>query len=170
MRFYSGFLLQNEQHLFQKYLIDSEYSIAGFSYGAILAFKHALHSKERIDTIQLFSPAYFVHKSKKFKSSELRKYSLSPRSYERAFINNIFSPYPQKELQLKDDGPDELQELLNYSWKVEDFQRLKSRGIEIEIYLGECDKIIDIAHIQKDLLAYTTIFTIKDANHLLQTN
>ncbi len=37
MIFYSGFSLTNDVHFFDKFLEKSDYTVAGFSYGAIKA-------------------------------------------------------------------------------------------------------------------------------------
>ena len=61
MIFYSGFSLKDDEQFFSDYLLDQEYVVAGFSYGAIQAFEFALKTDKRIDTLQLFSPAFLVH-------------------------------------------------------------------------------------------------------------
>nr|WP_275856258.1 hypothetical protein [Sulfurimonas sp. MAG313] len=68
MKFYSGFSLSNDEILFKDYLKYSDYTVAGFSYGAIKAFEMALTSKTRIDTLQLFSPAFFQEKKRKIQA------------------------------------------------------------------------------------------------------
>lgn len=72
MKFFSGFCLANEQELFAPYLIRSDFTVAGFSYGAIKALKYAITCNERIDTLQLFSPAFFQDKDAKFKKLQTR--------------------------------------------------------------------------------------------------
>ena len=67
MKFYSGFALVNDEQLFDPYLKNSKYCVSGFSYGAIKAFRGVLASKTRIDTLQLFSPAFFQTRSDKFR-------------------------------------------------------------------------------------------------------
>ena len=71
MRFYSGFSLSNDKQLFEPYLKESEFCVAGFSYGAIKAFNDTLNSKTRVDTLQLFSPAFFQDKNEKFKRMQM---------------------------------------------------------------------------------------------------
>lgn len=66
MRYYSGFCLQNEQELFNENIIKSDFCISGFSYGAIKAVEYALNADERIDKLQLFSPAFFNNKDDKY--------------------------------------------------------------------------------------------------------
>ncbi|WP_238593468.1 hypothetical protein [Sulfurospirillum diekertiae] len=75
MKFFSGFCLANEQELFSSYLNQSDFTVAGFSYGAIKAFEYTLTCKERIDTLQLFSPAFFEDKDAKFKKLQTLSFS-----------------------------------------------------------------------------------------------
>ena len=77
MQFYSGFSLKNEAHFFDAFIKKSDYTIAGFSYGAISALNatlNAVHSLERVDTLQLFSPAFFQTKNEKFKRLQTMAY------------------------------------------------------------------------------------------------
>jgi len=39
MKFYSGFSLINDKQLFEPFIKESEFTVCGFSYGAINAFK-----------------------------------------------------------------------------------------------------------------------------------
>jgi predicted esterase len=71
MIYFSGFCFQNEQILFENFLLKNDFTVAGFSYGAIRAFEYALKNRHRIDTLQLFSPAFFQDKSESFKKLQL---------------------------------------------------------------------------------------------------
>ena len=51
MVYYSGFSLKDDSSFFEKYLKQSDYSVAGFSYGAIKAFEYVLTCKERVDIL-----------------------------------------------------------------------------------------------------------------------
>nr|WP_321265482.1 pimelyl-ACP methyl ester esterase BioV [uncultured Sulfurimonas sp.] len=172
MHFFSGFSLQNESYLFDEYLCKSDYTVVGFSYGAIKAFEYVkkeLASSRRVDTLQLISPAFFQNKSAKFKKLQLMAYSKNELIYMKQFINSCFAPYEKKILQHKQTTKDELEELLNYEWNIEELMNLIKSGLKIEVYLGEKDKIID-AQIAKDFfLQVATVTYIKDANHFLQT-
>jgi hypothetical protein len=44
------------------------------------------------------------------------------------------------------------------------------RGINIEVYLGGEDKIIDVTGAREFFLEVATVTYIKDANHFLLTN
>lgn len=72
MRYFSGFCFQNEEALFEPYLIKSDFTVAGFSYGAIKAMEYAFTCKTRIDTLQLFSPAFFKIKMQNLKTPNPR--------------------------------------------------------------------------------------------------
>ena len=64
--FFSGFCLENEEELFSEYATPNDFTISGFSYGAIKAFEEVLNSNERVDKLQLFSPAFFQTQDKKY--------------------------------------------------------------------------------------------------------
>ncbi|MDD5212284.1 MAG: alpha/beta hydrolase, partial [Sulfuricurvum sp.] len=78
MTFYSGFSLINDQRFFDAYLVESDYTVAGFSYGAIKAARHAANSTSRIDTLQLFSPAFFQTAKGSFKRLQFASFISVP--------------------------------------------------------------------------------------------
>jgi len=174
MRFYSGFSLKNDKHFFDEYIKDSEYSVCGFSYGAIKAYEYVqkeLKVGHRVDTLQLFSPAFFQTKTEQFKSMQLRAYRKNQDVYLRQFINSCFSPHDVKKVELNDDTTiDELDELLNYEWDLVGLKELQNQGIKIEVYLGGEDKIVDAEVAKKFFIEVATTTYIKDANHFLQIN
>jgi predicted esterase len=86
MKFYSGFSLSNDEQLFRPYLKSSQYCVAGFSYGAIKAFKQVLESKVRVDTLQLFSPAFFQSRSDKFRRMQKMYYAKDKEAYLKSFF------------------------------------------------------------------------------------
>ncbi len=172
MKFYSGFSLKNDKHFFDEYIKDSEYNVAGFSYGAIKAYeevKKRLEANRRVDTLQLFSPAFFQTKSEQFKSMQLRAYRKNQDVYLRQFINSCFSPYEVKKVELNNDTTiDELDELLNYKWDLVGLKELQNQGVKIEVYLGGEDKIVDADEAKKFFIEVSTITYIKNANHFLE--
>lgn len=170
MTFYSGFSLSNDKQLFQPYLNDSDYCVAGFSYGAIRALQYALHSKTRIDTLQLFSPAFFQSKTDKFKRMQNMYFAKDKQAYLKSFFDSCFLPArTDPSVKLQEGSAEELDELLNYTWKADELKSVQARGIEIEVYLGSEDKIIE-SHKAKDFfLPYATVFMINNAGHTLQT-
>ncbi|MEA1892101.1 MAG: pimelyl-ACP methyl ester esterase BioV [Campylobacterota bacterium] len=173
MQFYSGFALQDEEYLFDDFLHSSEYTISGFSYGAIKAFHSAqkmLNMGKRVDKLQLLSPAFFQTKNDKFKRLQMLAYSKNRPEYMRQFIDTCFYPYEKKIVKLKKSSNSELDELLNYRWNLGELQKLLDASIKIEVYLGEKDNIIDIDAAREFFLQIATVTYIKDANHFLQIN
>lgn len=168
MHFYSGFLLRNEADFFAPYLKKSAVNVAGFSYGAIKAFEHALSAPQRIDTLQLFSPAFFLDRDSGFKRMQLRGFKRDPDAYRSAFLQSCFSPYPVREVDASDDGADDLEKLLDFPWPAEKLSALKRRGIIIEVYVGEKDAVIDADAAAEYFKPFATTYYIKGANHFLQ--
>ena len=170
MKFYSGFSLKNEKYLFKEYIKDSTYTIAGFSYGAISALHETLKnikSSKRVDTLQLFSPAFFQTKDKKFKRLQLMSYKKNQDIYLREFMNGCFEPYEKKIVEHRETSIDELKELLEYEWLVDDFKFIENAGVKIEVYLGSKDMIIDVNGARDFFKNLSTLTYIKDANHFL---
>jgi len=173
MKFYSGFSLQNEAYLFREYIRNNEYSISGFSYGAIFALKETikrLKQKQRVDTLTLLSPAFFQTKDKRFKRLQLISYNKNRDAYMQQFIKSCFDPYEKKIIEHKQTSAEELEELLEYEWSHTELEFIESCGVNIEVYLGGQDKIIDALSSKKFFLEYATVTYINDANHFLQTN
>ena len=119
MKFFSGFSLINESYLFEDFIDESDYSVSGFSYGAIKALayvKEELVKGNRVDRLQLFSPAFFQVKDAKFKKLQLMAYRKNKEIYLNQFLNTCFSPYERKIVENIDTKVDDLYELLNYEW------------------------------------------------------
>ena len=173
MKFYSGFSLSKESYLFKEYINSSEYCISGFSYGAIKAYeetKRQLKLRNRVDTLQLFSPAFFQTKDAKFKRLQLIAYRKNEDVYLRQFINSCFFPHAKKIVEHSTTVIDELQELLNYEWDIDGLEELVQNGVKIELYLGSEDAIIDVQKAKEFFLGVATVTYIKNANHFLLTN
>jgi pimeloyl-ACP methyl ester carboxylesterase len=173
MKFYSGFSLKEEEYLFSQYIKKSDFTVCGFSYGAIAALKatlELLENAKRVDTLQLFSPAFFETKDAKFKRLQMRAYKSNKELYMKQFINACFKPYNVKITKHKETTQDELIELLEYVWNNESFALLQSKGVKIEVYLGGKDAIIDVESAREFFLQVGTVTYLKDANHFLQFN
>jgi len=69
--YFSGFSLVNEKELFEDYIIENDFTVSGFSYGAQKACEYVLNTNNRIDLLQLFSPSYFNDKDIKYKRMQL---------------------------------------------------------------------------------------------------
>lgn len=173
MRFYSGFSLQGEEYLFSPYVKKSDFTICGFSYGAIAALNatlRLLRGAKRVDTLQLFSPVFFQTKDEKFKRLQLRSYKANEGLYMKQFLDSCFAPYNKKILKRKETSKEQLQELLEYKWDEQTLAYLVDYGVKIEVYLGGKDAIIDVEGAHEFFLEYATVTYVKDANHFLQLN
>jgi len=170
MRFYSGFALSEDQHFFDPYLKESEYTVAGFSYGAIKAAQYAAEASERIDTLQLFSPAFFQTKKESFRRLQMGGYSKDSERYLDNFLTSCFAPLPKGVMTLGENNAQGLEELLYFEWTHDLMEGLRSKGIRIEIYLGFDDQVIDVSGAREFFIPYATVISIKKANHFLQEN
>jgi pimeloyl-ACP methyl ester carboxylesterase len=171
MKFYSGFSLKNESHFFDEFINKNDFTVCGFSYGAIKAFNYAVEQLacgKRVDTLQLFSPAFFQSKTKEFKRLQLMAYRRNEEVYLRQFINSCFSPHAKKDVEHSVTVMDELEELLNYEWSLSDLQAVADKDVKIEVYLGGEDKIIDVESAREFFKQVATVTYIKNANHFLQ--
>lgn len=168
MTFYSGFSLVNDQRFFESYLLHSDYTIAGFSYGAIKATLHAANSLSRIDTLQLFSPAFFQTAKSSFKRLQLASFTTDPQNYRERFVHGCFAPCDVEPLELKMGTAEELDEVLNFVWDASLLQTILDKGIRIEVYLGLNDHIIDAAAARDFFRTFATVTVIPKGNHFLQ--
>jgi len=172
MKFFSGFSLSNEEGFFEPFLDKTEYSVVGFSYGAIKAFEYvqkALHEGKRIDKLQLFSPAFFQSKDVKFKRLQLMAYRKNEDEYLRQFINACFLPYERRDVEHSVTVLEELEELLMYEWNRDELKALADKGVMIEVYLGGEDQIVDSAAAKEFFLDVATVMYVKNGNHFLLT-
>ena len=169
MRYFSGFCLQNEEALFEPYLIKSDFTVAGFSYGAIKAMEYTFTCKTRIDTLQLFSPAFFQDKDAKFKKLQTLAFAKNSDNYTKNFMQNIVYPSQENISSYRKIGTlEELNELLHYIWDKTCLNSLKKRGIHIEVYVGEKDTIVNAQSIKDFFLDYATVYYIKNVGHILK--
>jgi len=168
MKFFSGFALKNDRYLCEKYLIDSEFNVAGLSFGAIKAVEYALNCTSRIDTIQLFSPAFFQEKSEKFKRTQLLYFSKDSTLYIDNFLKNCFYPSSvDDKIEMNSAKKDDLEKLLKYNFSKEALDTLNQRGIRIEVYLGFEDKIVDTKRASEFFIINCDIFWLQKVGHFL---
>ncbi len=169
MIFFSGFGLRGESVLFRGYLKESAYTVAGFSKGAIEAFEYALSASRRIDTLQLLSPAFFQQKERRFVRMQLLHFSKSQERYRTRFYRNCAAPaaidLSSFAAPMSYEG---LFDLLHYRWEERKIEMLLKRGVHIEVYLGEQDRIIDADEARRWFAKFATVYYIKASGHLLQ--
>jgi len=168
-KYFSGFSLEAEKEIFEDYIIENDFTVCGFSYGAIKAFEYALNSKKRVDLLQLFSPAFFETKDEKFKRMQLMYYKKDEQAYCNTFLQNISFPSKvnMKEYY-KEATSKELNELLYYTWNKNDLFKLLEKGTKIEVYLGQKDKIIDTNSAKDFFKEFATVYYIKQKGHILK--
>ena len=169
MKYFNGFALQNEENFFKEYLVDDDFTVAGFSYGAQKAFEYAYESDERIDRLILLSPAFFQNQKSSFVRTQLRYFKLDQESYTQQFLKNISFPSSFTLDENVINGTyHELEKLLGYVWDRDKILKLQERGVEVEVFLGGRDKIVST----KSSLAFfsdlTTTYLFKELGHLLQ--
>lgn len=169
MRYFSGFGFKDEMELFEPFLIQNDFTVAGFSYGAIKAFNYVLNTKHRIDRLQLLSPAFFQDRDVAFKKLQTRSFLHDSTKYMQNFMYNLTD---NQEILLTSylhkSSYEELEELLSYEWREDDLQTLVDRGIQIEVYVGEQDRIVNAHSIKNFFLPFATIYAFKNLGHILQ--
>ena len=167
-KYFSGFCFDNESELFQEYIEINDFTISGFSYGAIKAFESVYNSQKRVDKLQLFSPAFFQTQDAKFKRTQLMYFKKDAIAYCENFLKNVISPI-NKDISkyFKLGTKAELEELLNYEWSEEKLQDLVNRGTKIEVFIGGVDKIIDSQKAKDFFVNFATVYYIKEKGHLL---
>ncbi len=168
MRFYSGFALKKDQVFFENYLKHSAYTVAGFSYGAIKAARYTAETSERVDTLQLFSPAFFQTKKESFKRLQMGGYLKDPNHYLENFVTSCFAPYPVTAINLAENDAESLRDLLYFEWTCELMETIRTKGTAIEVYLGLDDHVIDVLGAREFFLPYATVISIRRGNHFLQ--
>jgi|LGOV01.1.fsa_nt_gb pimeloyl-ACP methyl ester carboxylesterase len=164
MKYFSGFCLENESELFKEFTCKGDFCVVGFSYGAQKAFEYAFTCKDRIDKIQLLSPAFFHEQSDKFKKLQTIFFKKDSDEYCKNFIKNIGLEYMKF---FKKGTQSELKELLYYEWDRDRLKELKSRNIDIEVYVGADDTTVDSLHVKNFFQEFATIYYIKNKGHML---
>ena len=166
--YFSGFCFFEESELFDEYLIKNDFTISGFSYGAIKAFEQSLITNLRVDKLQLFSPAFFQMEDDKFRRTQLMYFKKDAKAYCENFLKNVVYP-TNKDISkyFKLGTQEELEELLHYKWNKEKLQKLVDKGTIIEVYLGGKDEIIDLLKAKDFFKNFGTVYYIKEKGHLL---
>jgi len=169
MKYFNGFSLKNEKELFKEFIVESDYNVVGFSYGAIKAMEYTLKSDKRVNKLILLSPAFFQTESTEFKQNQLTYFEQNHKVYVKTFLRNVIFPSKVKLTPYLNIGTkEELKELVYYVWDKEKLQKLIDKGITIEVFLGDRDKIINY----KEALSFfksvgCTIYILKNYGHIL---
>jgi len=163
--YFSGFSLDNEQKLFDEYSIQSDFVIAGFSFGAIQALEYALETSKRVDTLQLFSPAYFNDKNEKFKRLQLLYFQKNPNLYCDNFLKSAGFEEGIESRYFSLGSYEELHTLLYYEWSAKKLEQLVEKNINIEVYLGAADKIVNASAALEFFREYSEVYYSKNKGH-----
>ena len=165
--YFSGFSLKNEQELFNQYIQKSDFVVSGFSFGAIKALEYVLTTDKRVDKLQLFSPAYFNDKDKKYKRMQLMYFKKDAATYCDNFLKNSGFPQGQYSRYFHMGTYAELESLLNYEWTVDKLKRVLDKNIKVEVFLGGDDKIIDASEALEFFRKFSEVYYIKNKGHIL---
>jgi len=170
MKYFSGYCLKNEYPLFDEYLIKTDFNIAGFSYGAIKAINEALTCNERVDTLQLISPAFFNDKSESFKHMQIKLFEKDAIKYADGFLQNAMFDIKNKDKireYLAYGTKEQLEELLFYEWQESVLQEVIDKNIKIEVYIGGMDKIINPIATKDFFMPFADVYFFKQKDHFL---
>ena len=166
MRFYSGFCFWNEKELFKEYLDESEFCVAGFSYGTQKALIDVVHTNKRVDKLQLLSPAFFRNNSK-FMKLQLNGFKKDKQKYIKTFLENVKYPSDVNISKYVDEcDENELKEMFEFNWGL--IEHLKN--VKVEIFIGSEDKIIDVDGAVKFFKNYGDVYFVKGVGHILKRN
>lgn len=168
MKFFSGFCLNNESDLFSEYIPKQQASIVGFSYGAIKAFNHSLATKDFFKKLILLSPAFYKQTSIDFREAQVASFKADPKLYELKLLKKAGLTDTEIEKYAKIGTVSELSELLNFEWGEDGFEKLLTNRVEIEVYLGSNDKIVDATASMEFFKNFATVYYIKNKNHFLR--
>lgn len=169
MIYFHGFALKEEETFFKEHLIASDFSVAGFSYGAQKAFEYVYNTTERVDRLILLSPAFFQNHKKSFIRTQLRYYKADEEAYTEQFLENVAYPSDiNLQNYLAKGTVEELEALLSYKWDREKIIELLDRGVTIEVFIGGADKIVDAGKSFEFFSELTTVYLFKEKGHLLK--
>ena len=169
MKYFNGFSLKGEESFFSEQLINSEYTVAGFSHGAQKAFEYVYNSQKRIDRLILISPAFFQNHKKSFIKTQLRYFKADTEAYRKEFLRNVAYPSTNSLNEyIAEATYEELNDLLSYVWEEEKILELKRRGITIEVFMGDADKIVDFQKSFEFFSKLVPVYLFKGKGHLLK--
>jgi pimeloyl-ACP methyl ester carboxylesterase len=168
MIYFNGFSLKGEEAFFKEKLVENDFTVAGFSYGAQKAFEYVYHTSNRIDRLILLSPAFFQNHKSSFIRTQLRYFKANEEKYRENFLNNVAYPSHISLYNHLDVGKyEDLESLLSYRWEREKVLELLERGLIIEVFMGTEDKIVDSQKSHDFFSELTTVYLLKGVGHLL---
>lgn len=169
MTYFSGFCFEGESEIFSHLpLTHNLFTLTGFSYGAIKAYKHALQSIQegkRIQSLNLLSPAFFQTQTPSFLKAQILGFRKNSQNYIKTFLSMCGNPNGK---YFKSGTLEELEELLYFQWSESELGELVKNGVKINVFLGGEDKIISPLEAKEFFLPYSQVFFYKDFNHCLR--
>lgn len=167
---FSGFCFDGEEELFFRLSKKCLYDVSGFSYGAQKACEEVFERVkrgERVQKLLLYSPAFFEDKTQTYKNLQISYFKKNKQIYIQNFLQKIGVDEEIKKY-FKEGAIEDLQALLSYRWDEKKLAFIQEKGVLIEVYLGECDEIIN-AQIARDFFSSSAlVYFIKGANHCLR--
>lgn len=167
---FSGFCFEGEEDLFLRISKKGLYDVSGFSYGAQKACEEVyerLRSGQRVQKLLLYSPAFFEDKTQAYKDLQIAYFKKNQQIYIQNFLEKIGLDEEIKKY-LKDGTLQDLEALLSYRWDEKKLDFIRKKGVLIEVYLGECDEIIDASKARDFFASNALVYFIKGANHCLR--
>lgn len=170
--FFNGFALKNENLLLNDYLYFTNFSVNGFSKGAQDAFEYTLKYKNRIDTLNLISPAFFQDRSLTFKEKQIHIFNKNRKGYLKQFSKNMI--FNNKKISLisfidyHNKLEEDLRYLLEYVWDEEKILFLLKKNINIKVFIGDKDKIVNPKKSFDFFSKLTNTYLIKNRGHILK--
>lgn len=169
MHYFSGFCFEGEEEIFSNLPLTSNlFTLTGFSYGAIKAFKTALqHIREnkRIQTLNLLSPAFFQTQTPAYLKMQVLGFRKNPQSYISNFLSLCGNPSAK---YFKSGTLEQLQDLLYFRWEKQEIEELLEVGVQINVFLGGEDKIISSLEAKEFFAPFGVVYFYKDFNHCLK--
>jgi pimeloyl-ACP methyl ester carboxylesterase len=168
VKFFSGFCVEGERELFAEYLPPKEAYVAGFSYGAIEAIEYAASTKEFLKKLILLSPAYYAHKDEEFCAAQYAAFIADPELYRIKLLKRSGLDEETAAKYAKMGTKEELDKLLHFKWPLHLFEELAKKGVEIEIYIGRGDRVVESDASSEFFRQFGTVYYIKNKNHFLR--
>jgi len=168
VKFFSGFCVDGEAELFAEFFPPKEAFIAGFSYGAIEAIEYAVSTEEFFKKLILLSPAYYAHKDDEFRDMQHGAFVADAELYRLKLLKRSGLDETMAAKYAKMGTKEELCKLLYFAWSQELFDELKAKGVDIEIYIGSGDRVVDSEPSAEFFRAHGTVYYMKNKNHFLR--
>lgn len=165
--FYSGFSLCGEEEIFHEYIPAFGSFVSGFSYGAIAALKYAI-KEQSVKSLILLSPAYYTHKDNAFKEAQLAAFTADKELYQIKLLKKSGFKEDEYKLYAKEGRYEELSELLYFDWSTIKIETLISRGVNIEVFIGKNDKVVEPKASAEFFECFAKVYTLDNKNHILR--